>query len=159
MNDELSLIITLPADVEWRDYISEILAAATGQVMNFKVSSFPTKVTVGDKCYLVHRGKIKGWMTITGFSEKEFTCTTTGKRYKGKFIERSGKFHYLDDEIPYTGFQGYRYFNYDDYKEKLRQKALDEMFNENQGDVIELGEEQYKSKISVKHINRVTPTD
>ena len=141
MDNELSLIITLPAAVEWRDYMSELFAAATGQVLNFKVPQFPKNIRIGDKCYLVHRGKIVGWMPITGFSEKEFTCTTTGKKYKGKFIERSGKFNYLDEDIPYDGFQGFRYFNLAEYKEKLRQKALDEMFDENQGDVIELGDE------------------
>jgi hypothetical protein len=42
-------------------------------------------------------------------SEKNFDCTTTGKAWKGKFIERSGPFHKIEP-IQMKGFQGFRYF-------------------------------------------------
>lgn len=116
-NIDRSIIVTLPASVEWSDYEKEINKVADGSnVMNFKVHSFPKGIKKGDKCYLTHRGFVKGWMEIVGFSEKSFDCNTTGKSWTGKFIERSGKFHYLDKTIPYKGFQGYRYFNIEDYK-------------------------------------------
>ena len=42
--------------------------------------------------------------------EKKFICSTTGRKYKGKFIKRSGPFHKITP-IKTKGFQGFRYFN------------------------------------------------
>lgn len=112
-----SIIVTLPSNISWEDYEKELDKVKNyDEVMNFKVYNFPKGINRGDKCYIVHKGFVKGWMKIIGFSEKEFKCTTTGKDYKGKFIERSGPFHYIDKEIPMKGFQGFRYFNILDYQ-------------------------------------------
>ena len=112
----------MPKTVDWRDYKSELFKAAAGEILNFKVSAFPTEVGPGGKCYLVHDGRIKGWHEICGFSEEEFVCTTTGKPWKGKFIQRTGPFHYLEEELPMKGFQGWRYFSYDSYVDELNNK-------------------------------------
>ena len=112
-----SIIVTLPSNESWEDYEQEFNKVKDySSVMNFKVHNFPKGIQKGDKCYIVHRGWIKGWMEIVGFSEKEFDCTTTGKQWKGKFIERSGPFHNIDENIPMKGFQGFRYFNFEEYK-------------------------------------------
>ncbi len=103
------IIITLPKSVSWDEYEKELAAVKDGnQTLNFKVNNFP-KTSNGNKCYLVYNGQIKGWMEITGLSEKEFTCSTTGNKWKGKFIERSGPFHKINP-IPMKGFQGFRYY-------------------------------------------------
>lgn len=105
------IIITIPKKIAWTDYEKEMLAVKDGsQVMNFKVSSFP-KIKPGNRCYVVHDGEIKGWMKIVGTSEEEFECTTTGKKWSGKFIQRSGPFHYINP-IEMKGFQGFRYANF-----------------------------------------------
>lgn len=115
-----SLVITLPSSVKWEDYEKEIEKVKNFKnVMNFKVHSFPKGVKEGDKCYVVHQGFVKGWMKIVGFSEKEFDCSTTGKKWRGKFVERSGPFHYLVEKIPMKGFQGFRYFDLEEYKMKM----------------------------------------
>lgn len=112
-----SIIITLPSSVTWKNYEDELKNVENyKQVLNFKVSHFPKGIHAGDKCYVVHQGFVKGWMEIVGFSEKQFTCSTTKKKWDGKFIERSGPFHYLNEKIPYKGFQGFRYFDLQEYK-------------------------------------------
>lgn len=112
-----SIIVTLPSTVKWDDYEEELKKVENYKhVLNFKVVNFPRGISEGDKCYIVHQGFIKGWMKIVGFSEKEFTCSTTKRRWEGKFIERSGPFHYLEETIPYKGFQGFRYFDLEEYK-------------------------------------------
>lgn len=112
-----SLIVTIPSSIEWKEYEKELRKVANYKhVLNFKVHNFPTGVHKGDKCYIVYNDFVKGWMEIVGFEEKEFTCSTTHKKWKGKFIERSGPFHYLQETIPYKGFQGFRYFDLDEYK-------------------------------------------
>lgn len=117
MKKQRSLIITLPSTTDWNDYEKELRKAANYKyVLNFKVHNFPSGVHKGDKCYIVHKGFVKGWMEIVGFSEKNFTCTTTDKKWEGKFIERSGPFHYIQEQIPYKGFQGFRYFDLNEYK-------------------------------------------
>ena len=82
--------------------------------VNYSGESYNIKK--GDKCYLVHNGYVMGWMEITGMEEKKFVCNTTGKEWNGKFILRSGPFHYLDNKIKMKGFQGFRYFSIDDYQ-------------------------------------------
>lgn len=103
------IMITIPKNISWEDYEKELEAAANGEVMNFKVQHFP-KTSKGNKCYIVHNGKVKGYMTISGLTEKSFTCSTTGKEWTGKFIERTGKFHKIE-EYDMKGFQGFRYLN------------------------------------------------
>jgi hypothetical protein len=115
--NERSLIITLPSTTSWKDYEKELRKAANySHVLNFKVHNFPKGIHKGDRCYVVHNGLIKGWMEIVGFSEEPFVCTTTNKQWDGKFIQRSGPFHYLQETIPYKGFQGFRYFDLNEYK-------------------------------------------
>lgn len=109
VNDN-DVIITLPKSVKWEDYLKELKAVEDGkQILNFKVNHLP-KTNVGNRCYLVHNGFIIGWMKIVGLKNKSFTCGTTGRKWEGNFIERSGKFNYLNDKIPMKGFQGFRYF-------------------------------------------------
>lgn len=117
-----SIIITLPSHIEWSDYEKELAAVADGRkVLNFKVSHFPKGVQIGDRCYLVYRGYVVGWQKIAGFTQKDFTCTTTHKKWSGNFIERSGPFHYLDERIPMKGFQGFRYFSLNQYNQEQKQ--------------------------------------
>lgn len=107
----IDIIITIPKSISWKDYEKELAKVRDGsQVMNFKVSNFP-KTKSGNRCYLVHNGEVKGWMKIVGVSEEEFTCTTTGKQWKGKFIKRSGPFHYIEP-LEIKGFQGFRYADF-----------------------------------------------
>lgn len=116
INTERSIIITLPSSVKWEDYEKELDKVKDfSQNLNFKVPFFPKGIKEGDKCYMVHKGKVIGWMFITGMEEKDFTCTTTGKKWTGKFILRSGPFHYIHENIPMKGFQGFRYFSISDY--------------------------------------------
>ena len=104
------VIATLPKTIKWSDYEKELEAVKNGNnVMNFKVSSFPNTAP-GNKFYIVHDGFIKGWMKIVGLSEENFTCSTTGKKWSGKFVQRSGPFNYIEP-IPMKGFQGFRYYN------------------------------------------------
>jgi hypothetical protein len=107
----MDIIITIPSTIKWEDYLNEINSVSDyKQVMNFKVSQFPQKTKIGNRCYLCHKGNVIGWMEIVGMEEKEFQCTTTGKKWKGKFIQRSGPFHYIEKQIPMKGFQGFRYY-------------------------------------------------
>jgi hypothetical protein len=103
------IIITIPKSISWDNYVKELKKAEDGEIMNFKVNAYP-KTCKGCKCYLVYDGYIRGYMIISGLSEKEFTCTTTNKQWKGKFVERTGKFFKLDKPIKMKGFQGFRYF-------------------------------------------------
>lgn len=105
----MDIIVTLSAGIEWQDYRLELEKAAAGEDLNFKVGSFPKDCMVGERCYLVWRKWVRGYMVITGFEEKSFNCTTTGKQWKGKFIVRSGKFHPVEP-VEYKGFQGWRYY-------------------------------------------------
>jgi len=107
-----AIVITLPKKISWEEYKKEIAAVADGDYeMNFRVSTYPKKVSVGDRCYICHNNKLIGWMTISNIGRKSgFECTTTGDTYDdGFYISRSGKFHYLERPVEMKGFRGFRY--------------------------------------------------
>lgn len=107
----MNIIITLPSNIEWSEYQKELDLVKDGEhILNFKVNNFPKNTKIGERCYLVHKGYVVGWMHIFGFSKKDFTCSTTNKEYIGKFIERSGHFYKIKP-IEMKGFQGFRYYN------------------------------------------------
>lgn len=103
------IVITIPKSISWENYQKELDAAANGEALNFKVANFPD-TGPGMRCFVTHDGFIKGYMIISALSEKEFQCTTTGKEWKGKFIERTGNFFPIKP-IQMKGFQGFRYIN------------------------------------------------
>lgn len=111
MEKPRNIIITLPKSISWEDYQTELKKVEDfSETMSFKVPHLP-KGNI-EKCYIVHNGQIKGWMKVTNIIDNlEFTCTTTGQTWSGKFIQRSGPFHYLENEVPYKGFQSWRYFD------------------------------------------------
>jgi hypothetical protein len=107
-----NIVITIPATISWDDYEKEIATVADrSQVMRFKVARLPTRNVIGGRCYLCYHGHIIGWMEIVGTHSGDFICSTTGQRWSGDFIERSGAFNRLTTPIPHKGFQGWRYWN------------------------------------------------
>jgi len=106
----MDIIITIPKSTSWEEYQKELDLAENGEyVLNYQCRYFPRHTKTGERCYVAHEGKIKGFMIISGFSSKPFTCTTTGKKYKGNFIQRTGKF-YKVEEKPFRSFRSFRYF-------------------------------------------------
>lgn len=111
----MDIIVTIPKKTNWEDYQKELDMAADGShQLNYQVRHFPRFASVGDRCYVVHNNKIRGYMIISGFSEQSFTCQTTGKKFNGtKFIQRTGKFHEIDP-IPHKSFRSFKYFGKSD---------------------------------------------
>lgn len=110
MND---WIITLPQKVEWEDYARELrVVERPGKVLNYRVPHFPKALKVGDRCWLVWRGMVRGWMEIVRLEHWStgFRCSTTNTQWPaGKYIQRAGLFHAVSG--PYMrGFQGIRSF-------------------------------------------------
>lgn len=116
----MDILITIPAKIKWSDYEKELEAVKDcKQVMNFKVPSRPN-VKAMDKCYLLHKGFIVGWMNIMGVVSHSFDCTTTKKHYEGIFVQRCGTFNYLEKPVKMKGFQGYRYI--DNLKPEIKEQ-------------------------------------
>ena len=106
-----AIAVTVPKSIKWKDYEKELKAVEDySQVMNFKVPSIPKNIGYIKRCYVVYDGYVRGWQEVVGYqTDAEFDCTTTGKNWSGKFIQRSGPFHYIDP-IPVKGFMGWRYY-------------------------------------------------
>ena len=109
-----AICITIPKTVSWETYKKELAKVEDeSQIMNFKIPTYPKEVSAGDRCYIVHNGYIKGWMKIFNIVKRDsFECTTTGKNWNdGIYIQRTGKFHPLETEVPMKGFKGYKYID------------------------------------------------
>jgi len=104
-------ILTIPKTTRWEDYQRELDAVADGRDrMNYRTRYFPKEMQVGDRCFLVWNGRVRGWMEVVGLVDavKPWQCTTTGRMWPpGKYIQRSGPFHEVcGPEM--TGFRGVR---------------------------------------------------
>lgn len=106
-----AICITIPKKIKWEEYKKELKAVEDGsQVLNFKVPNLPKDIKNIRRCYLCYDGKIIGWHNIVGYAKDgDFECTTTGKRWEGNFIQRSGLFHYLKKPIECKAFRGFKY--------------------------------------------------
>ena len=106
-------IITVPKTTEWNDYQKEIdLVEDFSHIMNYRVPHFPKDMKVGDRCFVLWNGKVRGWMEICDLQETgSWECASTGKQWPaGKYIVRSGPF-YIVDGPDMSGFRGIRKFN------------------------------------------------
>lgn len=107
-------VVTVPKTTKWSDYEKELAAVADGsQVMNYRTRYIPKEMKVGHRCFIVHDGKVRGWMPIVGLVEREesWQCLTTGKWWEpGKYIQRSGKFTPVDGP-DMKGFRGIRKYS------------------------------------------------
>lgn len=109
---EFDLAITLPSHIEWADYEKELAAVRDGQQeLLFKVAYLPKFTGPERSCYLIWRGMVRGRQMITDLRQDfNFECTTAGKKWKGNFVVRSGRFERVDP-MPCRGFRGFRYVN------------------------------------------------
>lgn len=103
--------MTVPQTVNWTDYQKELAAVSDPNgdaVLNYRVHRFPKAMNVGDRLYVVHKGRVRGWMTITGMEHDRaaFRCETTGTMWRaGNYIQRKGVFHAVPGR-PKKGFRG-----------------------------------------------------
>lgn len=104
-------LITVPKTIDWDDYCKEMrLVEDDSHVMNYRVHYFPQEMQAGDRCFICHEGKVRGWMRIVGMENARtaWKCSTTGRPWPaGKYIQRSGPFHEVDGP-KITGFRGIR---------------------------------------------------
>lgn len=105
-------MVTLPKAVEWADYQQELDAVADGgSALNYRINGPLKDLEPGDRCFLIWRGQVRGWMAITGivYHPDGFTCSTTGRRWPaGYYLQRSGPFHAVENGPAIRGFQGVR---------------------------------------------------
>ena len=117
-----SWVITLPKEIEWENYKKELEAAENGFILNFRVPRHIKNVKPGDRCYLVWRGKVRGYHIVSGlfYSQNSWGCTTTKRQWPpGKYVQRSGKFFEIDGP-EMKGFQGIRSYDPENNSQHLQ---------------------------------------
>lgn len=107
----MNWIITIPKTISWEIYQKELNSVKNGNlVLNYRVPYKP-KIKIGDRIYITWNGKVRGWMACVGvaYLPDGFTCTTAGAYWKpGYYVQRSGEFNKITEDIGYKGFQGIR---------------------------------------------------
>jgi hypothetical protein len=89
----------------------------------FRTFNYAPKVLKNDKIYFVENGFITGYgrifevsQTSSGYQECEFT----GRVWNGKYIVKYDTWVWLQNPVPFKGFQGIRYVqNIPDLQQKL----------------------------------------
>lgn len=109
----MDIVLTWPQKVPYAEYVSELnRAVAESKVIYFKVSALPKKASVGDRCYMVHSGYVRGWSQIVGFNDGTVVpdaVRDSDSWTLGKYIVRSPIWHELQYLPRQQGFQGFRY--------------------------------------------------
>ncbi len=109
----LDWVVTLPQHIEWADYERELAAVRDGtRALNYRLARAPRELRAGDRCFLVWRGRVRGWMEVIGevTHAQGFVCGSTGQRWApGTYLQRSGEFHPVAGPA-LRGFQGIRRF-------------------------------------------------
>lgn len=115
--------VTVPKKVDWSRYQDELTKAEAGELLNFRVPHEPKRVRVGDICYIVNDGRVRGFHVVCGVGYQDgFECSTTGEHWRaGWYIQRTGKFYECDFKM--VGFRGYRAVSF------LSAKEVEEMIN------------------------------
>lgn len=107
----MNWVLTIPKTEDWNVYEKEMeLTKDYGHTMAYRLP-YKSKAEVGDRCYVVYDGRVRGWMEIVGkmSTQTGFRCTTTKRDWPpGHYILRSGPFHRIRKKIEMKGFQGLR---------------------------------------------------
>ena len=110
----MDIIKTLPAELTWESQLEKFayVAASPDRTISFPITNFPKECKPGEKIYILHDKRIRGYYIIHEFfvNPQGFVCESEGKFWKGKFVVCRGEFTALEEPIPLKGFQGYRYF-------------------------------------------------
>lgn len=110
----MHIVLTWPKSVPLQNYMAQLERAdREDKSILFKVSAFPAKAKVGDRCYMVHSGFVRGWSLIEAFHDGDGPdAVRSGESWgAGKYIVRSPKWHFLQAQPQMKGFQGFRYAN------------------------------------------------
>lgn len=109
---KMDWVVTVPKSTDWSTYQKELDAVKDGVYqMNYRLPHIPKGMSVGDRCFIVYDGFVRGSMKVVGINylPKPWTCTTTGYVWQpGWYVARSGVFTVCDPLIPMKGFRGIR---------------------------------------------------
>jgi hypothetical protein len=121
----MNIVVTWPKDRALGSYLAELAKAErAGALAYYRIAVPPPhvrkgkrwtgpKVEEGDRCYRVHDGAVRGYLTIMGVREMggNVIDNVTGLPFKrGLYIECHPLWHPLKPTIEMRGFQGYRYW-------------------------------------------------
>jgi hypothetical protein len=106
------IIITWPKRRALESYLEELKKAwLAGRVIGYRVASRPN-VEEGDRCYVVHSGKLRGWNEIFAVEYRgDVIDPLTHKPMRpGYYIIRDAEWHPCPEPLKeMVGFRGYRY--------------------------------------------------
>lgn len=106
------IVITWPKSRPLGQYLMALEEALQrAEVINFRVANKPR--VEPERCYVVYDGAIRGWNEVLGVEwhgEGQVRDPHQGSYWSaGWYIVRDPEWHPLRVELPYRGFQGYRY--------------------------------------------------
>lgn len=110
----MNIIITWPKTRTLESYVEECAKACElSQEINFRVPARPKEARVGDRCYVVYDGFVRGWheILVVNWRDEGVVRDRSGSFWPaGWYIVRHPLYHpWLDDPVPMRGFQGVRY--------------------------------------------------
>ena len=105
-------IITLPSTA-WSKHKKQLQTIEDGYtVIYFCVVKMPEEMEMGDRLFLLWKGKVKGWINISYFGRmRQFHAKVLKKHYpEGLYVQVTGKFHEIKGK-KMRGFKGIRKYN------------------------------------------------
>jgi hypothetical protein len=108
-NINKDIVVTIPKSEYKNDDLETQRMNYHNENQFWTMKKIPKAIGIGSRIYFVKHGMIESSMKIFKIErDKEETCTTTGRLWKGNLLYMND-LQYLDNTIPCKGFQGYRY--------------------------------------------------
>lgn len=114
----MDIAITWPKTRLLDSYLAELKEAdAKGLVINYRVPTYPKKLNVGDRCYIVYDNIVRGWNEVLGIEHKDDVIDPiSGQKMRpGIFVVRN-PYWFCEFGIDrlMESFRGFRYVNFTD---------------------------------------------
>lgn len=108
-NEYKDIVVTIPKSEYKNDDLETQHMKDHDETQFWTMKRIPKNIGIGSRIYFCKNGKIESSMKIFKIEkDKEETCTTTGRCWKGNLIHFND-LQYLKEPIVCKGFQGFRY--------------------------------------------------
>lgn len=112
----MDIAITWPKSRPLDSYLTELRKATdAGLVINYRVSSFPKKLNVGDRCYMIYDNVVRGWNEVLGVERRDdvIDAVNGALMRPGIYVIRNPTWmgEYGLERLM-KGFRGFRYVNF-----------------------------------------------
>ena len=112
-----NIIVTTPKSESEKAKLEADFAKKNENSYYFRsFKKLPKDIDVGSKVFYVDNGEITGFCVISEINKEKKKCDVTGREFEGFIVKMPANSWKWIRPIRHKGFQGFRYFDFEEYK-------------------------------------------